>query len=440
MGTSNRETDSETNAPTTASESVVNGSENISSATASEFVPTSTSTTLSDSVVTTEQGKMRGKVPHQHYLSKSTSQSPVGPMTKKAFEEGEISSGPMWVEAATQANISRSLKRAAQKQCKGDASRSLLAKTRQQALAGGGFLSASASIDGLSVFTDRSRKSRGHYPSSVVGTLDQINELYHLQEPPFMSGLNISYFGDDILNLATVKTRVAPLMIGGAVAIFGGLVASIYVHCSCDFVTALVEEEALGGGSKDYPFHFGIWKYTPISSVYKGYAYCDRYDEDYKAPIAPRIFGTFALILGTYGLFVLWLYLLKGKTSELAWRTAIYALYIAAFFSFLLSLTLPLKFCKSNTCSLGPSSIVSILTIFAWLMLAYVMKNYAPASVRISAAVRAQSRMSSQRHNGGNEYPQQSSALKLLRKKNGYQADDSSGIQQKTRYTPPDLV
>jgi len=124
----------------------------------------------------------------------------------------------------------------------------------------------------------------------------------------------------------------------------------------------------------------------------------------------------------------------------LAWRTAIYALYIAAFFSFLLSLTLPLKFCKSNTCSLGPSSIVSILTIFAWLMLAYVMKNYAPASVRISAAVRAQSRMSSQRHNGGNEYPQQSSALKLLRKKNGYQADDSSGIQQKTRYTPPDLV
>lgn len=434
-----RETDSETNAPITELESVANGSDYISSTTGSEFMPTNTSTNLSDSVDSSRQAKMRGILPNQHNLSKSTSQSPVGPMTKRAFEEGEISSGPMWVEAATQANISRSLKRAAQKQCKGDASRSLLAKTRQQAMAGGGFLSASASIDGISVFTDRSRKSRGHYPSSVAGTLDPINEFSHVQEPPFTSGLNISYFGDDILDLAMVKTRVAPMMIGGAVAIVGGFAASIYVHLSCNFVTALVEEEALGGGWNNYPFHFGIWKYTPISSVYKGYTYCERYDEDYKAPVAPRIFGTLALILGTYGLFVLWLYLLKGKTSELAWRTAIYALYIAAFFSCLLSLTLPLKFCQSNTCSLGPSSFVSILTIFVWFILAYVMKNYAPASVRISAAVRAQSRMLRQRNSGGNEYNQQSIALKLLRKSKGYTSDDSSGIQR-TRYKPPNIV
>lgn len=430
------ETDSETNTPIAASESVANGSEYKSSAIGSEFVPTNTSTNLSDSVDSSRQAKTRGNL---HNLSKSTSQSPIGPMTKRAFEEGEISSGPMWVEAATQANISRSLKRAAQKQCKGDASRSLLAKTRQQAMAGGGFLSASASLDGISVYTDRSRKSRGHYPLSVAGTLDPINEFSHVQEPPVTSGLNISYFGDDILDLAMVKTRVAPMMIGGTVAIFGGFAATIYVHLSCNFVTALVEEEALGGGWNNYPFHFGLWKYTPISSVYKGYTYCERYDEDYKAPIAPRIFGTLALILGTYGLFVLWLYLLKGKTSELAWRTAIYALYIAAFFSCLLSLTLPLKFCQNNACSLGPSSFVSILTIFVWLVLAYVMKNYAPASVRISAAVRAQSRMLSQRNSGGNEYHQQSSALRLLRKSNGYPSDDSSGIQR-TRYKPPNIV
>jgi hypothetical protein len=401
-------------------------------------IETNASTTASESVPS-HQKQQIDEVVQYPPLGHSISQSPVGPMTKKAFEESEITTGPMWIQAVNQANISRNIKRAIQKQAKSDASKSLLAKSRQQA-AGGGVISGSASADGLSIVTDRSRRSRGQYPPSAVGNLHPIDEFSHVLEPPYSSDLQVSYFGDDILDLAIIRTRVVPLMMGGAVAIVGGFFASIYVQFSCDFVTALVDMEALGGGSKDYSFHFGIWKYTPISSVYKGYTYCDRYDEDYTAPAIPRMFGIFALLLGTYGLVVLWIYLIKGKTSELAWRTAIYALYLAAFSSLLMFLTLIMKLCHSNSCSMGPSSFVSLFTTLVWLLLAYVMKNHAPASVRITAAIRAQSEKVQPANYDIIEHNQQESFLKSLRKNKTHQVNNDSFAPQRIRYQPPDLI
>jgi len=334
-----------------------------------------------------------------HSRSQSFCQSPTGPLTKMALVEGEMCSGPMWIAAATEANAALASKRAMRKPPKADAQLSLLAKTRQRAEVSSSVAGAEYSANDGYALLNKSSILRDQYSASDLGTHIQRNDTANaLLEPP-LPDASAPVYSDDIYDMAMMKTKVAPLLLTGVLGIIGGFFASIYVQSSCDFFTAMVYIQGLGGGVTNYPFHFGMWKYTPIDSVYKGYSYCDGYDEDYEAPNAPRVCGVIALLLGFQSLVVLWVYLIMGKTSELVWEAAIYSLYSAAFFSSLMLLVFRSAICQSSLCIMGPSSFISILTTIVWLLLAYVMRQNAPAAVRINAAIRAKAMQSTKRSN-----------------------------------------
>jgi hypothetical protein len=162
----------------------------------------------------------------------------------------------------------------------------------------------------------------------------------------------------------------------GLVGLAFGFLGSFYVQRSCHFLTARVQV----GNAEEFDLHFGMWKYTPLSSVSQGTSFCYKYDSQYStgAPHIARIVGLVALVCGVYSLGVLWVYLVLGKTTQSRWNRAVYASLIAGVFQALTMLFFVSQVCLQNMCSVGPGAAVSIVSTLTWFVLAFEMHFNSP--------------------------------------------------------------
>jgi len=181
------------------------------------------------------------------------------------------------------------------------------------------------------------------------------------------------------LNLARKRTKVVQLLIFGLIGIIGGFFGSIFVQFSCNFASALV---TVGQYDNSFKIHLGLWKYTPIDSVFQGYSYCWPYDESYtsSAPTLARISGLFALVSGSFSLAVLWVYLVLGITNEFFWSTAVKVLILTGVCQILTFTFFIDNICSEDICFLGPGAIISSISTIVWFLLAYEMYRNAPVS------------------------------------------------------------
>ena len=122
--------------------------------------------------------------------------------------------------------------------------------------------------------------------------------------------------------LAKKRVRVVQLLLIGLVGLLLGLLGNFFVTTSCHFATVHIW---VGQNEKTFEFHFGLWKYSTIESVFQGYPYCYKYDQNYsnEAPIVARIANTVALVAGLIAMSVLWLYLIFGSTDQRRWKWAV---------------------------------------------------------------------------------------------------------------------
>jgi hypothetical protein len=171
----------------------------------------------------------------------------------------------------------------------------------------------------------------------------------------------------------------------GLLGLAFGFLASFYVQSSCHFLTAHVQV----GNAEEFDLHYGMWKYTPLSSVFQGDSFCYKYDSRYStgAPHIPRIVGLVALVCGVCPLGVLWVYLVLGKTTQSNWNRAIYASLIAGVFQASTMLFFAGQICLQNTCSVGPGAAVSIVSTLTWFVLAFEMHYNSPLVDQLSNRV-----------------------------------------------------
>jgi hypothetical protein len=136
----------------------------------------------------------------------------------------------------------------------------------------------------------------------------------------------------------------------------------------------------VGGNAEEFDLHYGMWKYTPLSSAFQGYSYCYKYDGQFTndSPILPRIVGLVALVLGVYTLAVLWVYLVLGRTNFTHWNRAIYASVVSGIFQALTMVFFAGSVCRRNRCSVGPGAAVSIVSTLTWFVLAFEMHYNSP--------------------------------------------------------------
>merc|ERR1712048_378583 len=127
--------------------------------------------------------------------------------------------------------------------------------------------------------------------------------------------------------IARKRTKVVQLLVIGLLGIIGGFFGSIFTLYTCNFASADVEV----GNNNFFRLHFGMWKYSPLDSVFQGYSYCYPYDDQYTAdaPVPARIVAVVALMSGSASLSVLWIYLILGVTKEFYWKNAVRLLMLA---------------------------------------------------------------------------------------------------------------
>ena len=159
----------------------------------------------------------------------------------------------------------------------------------------------------------------------------------------------------------------------------GGLLGSIFVQSTCNFANAIA---TVGQYDNSFKVHLGLWKYSPIDSVFQGYSYCWPYDDSYtsRGPIFARVAGLIGLLSGSFSLCVLWVYLISGVTNEIFWTSAVKVLLFTGIcqlftFSFFFD-----KVCSQVKCYFGPGASICLVCTIIWFTLAYEMHNNAPLS------------------------------------------------------------
>jgi hypothetical protein len=196
---------------------------------------------------------------------------------------------------------------------------------------------------------------------------------------------------NEMERVATKRVNVVQLLINGLIGLVGGLFGSIYVQACCHFVTVDV----------GLPLHFGLWQYSPMDSAFQGFTYCYRYDSDYThdSPTFARLAGLMALLAGAFSMSVLWFYLLFGRTSSDLWRWAVRFLVVATSLQALTFSFFANDVCRRNSCSIGPGSIVSLVSTLSWALVAYEMKDNSPV---VSALIPDPHMTMNQHQQGGN--------------------------------------
>lgn len=180
-------------------------------------------------------------------------------------------------------------------------------------------------------------------------------------------------------SLARKRVRVVQLLSFGLLGILFGFLASFYVQSSCHFISA---EVSLGNNEQTFELHYGMWKYSTLDSAYQGNSFCVGYDTVYTndTPLIPRIAGMAAMLLGSYSLSVLWVYLFLGLASKFIWDWAVRLGVLAGVSQGLTFLFFFGNVCLRNTCSLGPGAMTSILSTAFWFVTAFEMHFNNPLS------------------------------------------------------------
>jgi hypothetical protein len=178
--------------------------------------------------------------------------------------------------------------------------------------------------------------------------------------------------------LTNKRVRVVQLLIIGLVATLLGWLGNFFVGTSCNFASVDV---AVGQNSQVFTLHFGLWKYSPADSAFNGYTYCYPYGDNHSSdvPIVPRISNLSALLAGTYSLIVLWWYLISGRVVEKFWKWAVRMAIFAGLMQLSTLFFFVGRLCRQSTCTVGPASIVALVTAVAWLVLAWELAYNMPA-------------------------------------------------------------
>mmetsp|Transcript_2739 Transcript_2739/g.3890 ORF Transcript_2739/g.3890 Transcript_2739/m.3890 type:complete len:607 (+) Transcript_2739:68-1888(+) len=200
---------------------------------------------------------------------------------------------------------------------------------------------------------------------SVASRADTLNAISRLEEM------------NSALPMAKRRVKVVRMFVIGLIGLFGGLMGSIYVQLSCHFATGYAN---VGMNDEEFSLHAGLWKYSPIDSVFMGYSYCSPYNSNNSSnpPIISRIFGLIALVVGTYSLIVLWFYLIMIRTSATYWSFAVRMALIASICQALTLLFYRGDFCANHQCGMGPGSLITFLSSISWLCLGYDMSHNSP--------------------------------------------------------------
>lgn len=183
--------------------------------------------------------------------------------------------------------------------------------------------------------------------------------------------------------LAKKRVRVVQLLLIGLVGLLLGLLGNFFVSTSCHFATVAVQ---VGNNENDFQFHFGLWKYSPMDSVFQGYSYCYKYDGQYStdAPIVSRISNIIALLAGTLSISILWMYLIFGWADQLQWKWAVWMAFFAAIVQLSTLYFFMGSLCQEYSCSFGPGAVLSILTSIVWAILACEMQYHMPVALYAS--------------------------------------------------------
>ena len=204
--------------------------------------------------------------------------------------------------------------------------------------------------------------------------------------------------------LAHKRVRVVQLMIIGLFGILLPWMGNVFCSSNCYFASIHV---VVGAYGNVYPLHFGLWNYSPVSSALNGYKYCYPYhrrsssddmdavdnddnDDDgtysmnavqypSNPPVTSRLCNSLALLAGTYSLVILWWYLISGRFRRRLWKLAVYSALGAA----LLQMATPIFFflgrmCRHNHCSVGPGTVLSVITAIAWMVLGAELHYHCP--------------------------------------------------------------
>ena len=189
--------------------------------------------------------------------------------------------------------------------------------------------------------------------------------------------------------IAQKRVRVVQLMMIGLFGILLPWMGNLFVSSSCYFASINV---VVGGNGDSFPLRFGLWKYTPVSSVLDGSNYCYPYyhstnDESYSssmqypsnAPILSRIFNLAALLAGTFSLVILWYYLISSRVRYPLWKAAVHTALAAGLFQCATPIFFFLgRTCRSHSCAVGPGMALSAVTAVAWWIFAAELYHHCP--------------------------------------------------------------
>lgn len=178
--------------------------------------------------------------------------------------------------------------------------------------------------------------------------------------------------------VARKRTKVVQLLLFGIIGVLGGFFGSIYAQSTCAFIVAKVN---VGGDDNVFNLHFGMWKYSPIESVFKNYSFCNGYDDEYanESPTIIRVLTFLSLLTGSFSMTVLWVYLIFGLTTEGYWNVAVIMLFISGCLQGSSFYLFNGDLCSQNQCSFGPGAVVSLITTTIWFLLSYEMYYNAPS-------------------------------------------------------------
>jgi hypothetical protein len=199
-------------------------------------------------------------------------------------------------------------------------------------------------------------------------------------EPPARSMIKLTTDEDvgilESTALARKRVRVVQLLGAGLTTFLASFMGGFWIQSSCHFVSKQVE---VGDNGDLFSFHFGLWKYTPIESIFQGYSYCNPYDEDYvnDGPWFARLTSNLALIGGAFSLVVLWVYLVFGRCNHRIWKGAVLTAGLSGVLQ-LLTLSIFAGPVCANGCKLGPGGYMSVLAGCFYLFLAHEMYYNAP--------------------------------------------------------------
>lgn len=138
----------------------------------------------------------------------------------------------------------------------------------------------------------------------------------------------------------------------------------------------------MGTNGQVFRLHYGLWKFTPLDSVFQGYTYCYNYHDRFTgdAPFIPRLAALSAMVLGGYSLCIVWYYLIFGDADEVYWRWCVRTAIGAGFLQFSTMFFFIDDVCRNNECALGPAGVVSLTSAIIWLILAFELWYNMPTS------------------------------------------------------------